>query len=159
MIPSRKDVGGLLPPAVEAKLPGAVLEVLKSRGELYLRIAPASLLDVCLYLRDEEQWGFDFLALVSGVDWLGKEPRFEVVYHLRSLRNNLRVGLKVDVPDETVSLPTVSGIWKTADWLEREVFDLYGIRFTDHPDLRRIMMPDDWEGHPYRKDYPLEGRD
>lgn len=158
MIPPRKDVGEFLPPALEAKFPGGVLEVLRSRGELYLRIASASLLDVCLYLRDEERWGFDFLALVSGVDWLGKAPRFEVVYHLRSLRNNLRVGLKVDVPDETVALPSVSGIWKTADWLEREVFDLFGIRFTDHPDLRRIMMPDDWEGHPYRKDYPLEGR-
>jgi NADH-quinone oxidoreductase subunit C len=158
MIPPIKDVGEFLPPALEAKFPGAVLEVLGSRGELYLRIASASLLDVCLYLRDEERWGFNFLAFVSGVDWLGKEPRFEVVYHLRSLRNNMRVGLKVDVPDETVALPSVSGIWKTADWLEREVFDLFGIRFTDHPDLRRIMMPDDWEGHPYRKDYPLEGR-
>jgi len=82
-----------------------------------------------------------------------------VVYHLRSLRHNHRLGLKVAVPDETLTVPSLEGIWRTADWLEREVFDLYGIVFAGHPNLTRIMMPDDWEGHPYRKDYPLEGRD
>jgi NADH-quinone oxidoreductase subunit C len=158
MIPERKDLAEQLPAALEAKLPGAVAEVLSSRGELYLKVDPSRLLEVSLHLRDEKRWSFDFLALVSCVDWLGREPRFEVVYHLRSLRHNCRIGLKVDVPDETAAVPSVAEIWKTADWFEREVFDLYGIRFTGHPDLRRIMMPDDWEGHPYRKDYPLEGR-
>jgi NADH-quinone oxidoreductase subunit C len=158
MIPARRDVSASLPPALEEKLPGAVAEVLTSRGELYLRVEAASLVEVCRFLREEPEWNFDFLALVSAVDWLGKTPRFEVVYHLRSLANNTRVGLKAAVPDETLTVPSVTNVWKSADWLEREVYDLYGITFAGHPDLRRIMMPDDWEGHPYRKDFPLEGR-
>jgi len=158
MIPERQDLAEQLPPALDSALPGAVTGVVASRDELYLKIDHTRLLEVCAHLRDEERWSFNFLAFISGVDWLEREPRFEVVYHLRSLVHNFRTGLKVDVPDETTALPSVSGIWKTADWFEREVFDLYGIHFTDHPDLRRIMMPDDWEGHPYRKDYPLEGK-
>jgi len=158
MIPPRKDVSASLPTALEEKIPGAVAEVLTSRGELYLRVEAASLVEVCRYLREDPEWRFDFLALVSAVDWIGRSPRFEVVYHLRSLALNSRVGLKVAVPDDTLTLATVTGIWRGADWLEREVYDLYGVIFAGHPDLRRIMMPDDWEGHPYRKDFPLEGR-
>lgn len=159
MIPARQDLKGTLPGLLEERFPGAVVETLESCGELYLRVDPPRLLEICLFLHEEPRWHFDFLAAVSGVDWLGRRPRFEVVYHLRSLRHNHRLGLKVAVPDETLTVPSLEGIWRTADWLEREVFDLYGIVFAGHPNLTRIMMPDDWEGHPYRKDYPLEGRD
>lgn len=159
MIPDRRDVSGSLLPALEDNLPGAVTEELTICGELYLRLEPASLPNVCRFLKESPRLRFDFLAAVSGVDWLGRHPRFEVVYHLRSLSNNFQIGLKVAVPDDTLTVPSVTGVWRSADWLEREVFDLYGIMFAGHPNLKRIMMPDDWEGHPYRKDYPLEGVD
>lgn len=157
VIPVRKDISGTLPAELEARLPGAVVEVLQSRGELYLRVEPVRLVELCRFLKEDPVWRFDFLACVSGVDWLGRSPRFEVVYHLRSLNNNFRLGLKVAVADETLTVSSLTAIWKAADWMEREIFDLYGVRFSDHPNLKRIMMPDDWEGHPYRKDYPLEG--
>lgn len=159
MIPSRRDVSESLPRALEEARPGAVTEVLSSRGELILRVERASLVELCRFLREDREWNFDFLAALSGVDWIGRSPRFEVVYQLRSLPRNLRVSLKVAVPDDTLTVPSVTGVWKGADWLEREVYDLYGIIFEEHPNLRRIMMPDDWEGHPYRKDFPLEGRE
>lgn len=158
MIPARRDVSESLPKALEEARPGAVTGVLSSRGELILKVDHTRLVDLCRFLRENPEWNFDFLAALSGVDWIGRSPRFEVVYQLRSLPQNLRLSLKVAVPDETLTVPSVTGVWKGADWLEREVYDLYGIVFDEHPNLRRIMMPDDWEGHPYRKDYPLEGK-
>jgi NADH-quinone oxidoreductase subunit C len=148
----------LLPQDLADRLPGAVREVTESCGETCLHAEPARLLDLCRFLKEEAPWQFDFLASVSGVDWPGRTPRFEVVYHLRSLRFNYRVALKAAVPDDALCLPSVAPVWRAANWLEREVFDLYGIRFAGHPDLRRIMMPEEWEGFPYRKDYPLAGR-
>jgi NADH-quinone oxidoreductase subunit C len=158
MIPAQKDVSALLAADLSARLPGAVRDIVHSRGECLLLVEPARLLELARFLKEERPWQFAFLANLSPVDWLGRAPRFEVVYHLRSLVFNYRLGLKVDVPDETLTLPSLTGVWRAADWLEREAYDLYGIRFAGHPDLRRIMMADDWEGHPYRKDYPLAGR-
>jgi NADH-quinone oxidoreductase subunit C len=102
--------------------------------------------------------GFDYLVDVSSVDHFGQEPRYEMVYELYSLREEFHLRLKTEVSEDDNSAPTVSDIWPTADWHEREVYDLMGIRFIDHPDLRRILM---WEGYPYhplRKDFPLEGK-
>jgi NADH-quinone oxidoreductase subunit C len=144
---------------LEDALPGAVTEVLQYRGELYLQVGPAHVREVCRFLKDDPSWRFDFLASLSGVDRLGRSPRFEVVCHLRSLGHNHFLGLKVPVPDDPLTVPSLTPIWRAADWMEREVYDLYGVRFSGHTNLKRIMMPDDWEGHPYRKDYPLEGRD
>ena len=158
MIPRQRDVSALLAADLGARLPGAAPELLHSRGECLLRVEPARLVDLARFLKEEPAWQFAYLANLSPVDWLGRVPRFEAVYHLRSLVFNYRLGLKVDVPDDTLSLPTLTGVWRAADWLEREAYDLFGIRFAGHPDLRRIMMPDDWEGHPYRRDYPLAGR-
>jgi NADH-quinone oxidoreductase subunit C len=158
VIPAQRDISGLLEGDLARRVPGAVLETLSSCGECYLRIAPARLVELCRFLKEDTSWQFAFLASASCVDWLARTPRFEVVYHLRSLVFNHRLGLKVDVPDDTLSLPSLAGVWRAADWHEREIFDLYGVRFAGHPDLRRIMMPEDWEGHPYRRDYPLEGR-
>ena len=157
MIPTQKDIRQILPAGLVEKLPQVLARPSESCGQLYLTTTPTDLLELCRFLRDDADWLFNFLSLVSGVDWLGRQPRFEVVYHLRSFLHNYRVGIKVPVPEESPSVPSVTSLWSTADWLEREVFDLYGIRFDDHPNLKRIMMPDDWEGHPYRKDYPLEG--
>jgi len=158
MIPEQRDISALLLADLGARLPGAVRELSRSRGESYLHVDPAQLPALARFLKEERPWQFAFLANLSPVDWLTRVPRFEVVYHLRSLAFNYRLGIKVDVPDETLSLPSLAGVWRAADWLEREAYDLFGIRFAGHPDLRRIMMPDDWEGHPYRRDYPLAGR-
>ena len=157
-LPAQRDIGTLLLTDLGERLPGAVLGLVRDRGEVSLRVGPERLLDLARFLKEEGPWQFAFLANLSPVDWLSRVPRFEVVYHLRSLLFNYRIGLKVDVPDGTLALPSLTGLWRAADWLEREAYDLFGIRFAGHPDLRRIMMPDDWEGHPYRRDYPLAGR-
>jgi len=158
MIPAQREIGTLLVGDLAERLPGAVRQLSHSRGEGYLHVEPARLVEVARFLKEEPVWQFAFLANVSPVDWLSRSPRFEVVYHLRSLAFNYRLGLKVDVPDQTLSLPSLTGVWRAADWLEREAYDLFGVRFSGHPDLRRIMMPEDWQGHPYRRDYPLAGR-
>jgi len=158
MIPAQRDIGKLLTGDLAERLPGAVRQLSYSRGECYLHVEPVHLPAIARFLKDEQAWQFAFLANISPVDWLSRAPRFEVVYHLRSLVFNYRLGLKVDVPDQSLSLPTLTGVWRAADWLEREAYDLFGVRFAGHPDLRRIMLPDDWDGHPYRRDYPLAGR-
>jgi NADH-quinone oxidoreductase subunit C len=114
------------------------------------------LLDAARYLRDAPSGRFNFLSDVTASDWPPRAKRFDVIYSLYSIPLKHRVRLKVQVGDGE-AVPTVCGIWPSANWLEREVFDLFGIRFASHPDLRRILMPDDWQGYPQRKDYPLEG--
>ncbi len=128
------------------------------RHETTVLVAAGDLVRVCRFLRDEPEIRFDFLSSVVGVDRLllpENSPRFEVVYHLYSLQYKRRLRLKVRV-DDGESVPSVAGVWESANWHEREVFDLFGLTFEGHPDLRRILMPDDWEGHPLRKDYPVE---
>jgi len=140
------------------QLGGALLEVKVWRNETTVVLAPQDLVRVCRLLRDDPDLAFDFLSDVTGVDRLNlpeASPRFEVVYHLYSLQHGRRLRLKVRV-NEGEAVPTVTGVWETANWHEREVYDLFGVRFDGHPDLRRILMPDDWEGHPLRKDYPVE---
>ena len=124
-------------------------------GELTLEIAPARIVSVCGFLKHER--GFTRLSTVTAVDRLPAEPRFEVVYHLHAVERNERVRLKCRLAGEAPEIDSVTEVWRAADWYERETFDLFGIRFRNHPDLRRIMLPDDWEGHPLRKDYPVTG--
>ena len=123
--------------------------------ETTLEIAPEKIREVCRYLKREHQ--FARLSSITAVDWYPSEPRFEVVYHLHSLTRNERLRLKCKVSGEASEIDSVTGVWIAADWYEREVFDLFGIRFREHPGLRRLLMPDDWEGHPLRKDYPTHG--
>ena len=113
------------------------------------------LVEVCTLLRDDPELQFTMLASVSGVDYLPRDPRFEVVYHLLSIPKNARFVLKVEVREEDPKLPTVTDVWPTANWLERETYDFYGIVFTGHPDLVRILLPEEWVGWPLRKDSPL----
>jgi NADH-quinone oxidoreductase subunit C len=115
------------------------------------------LLDVMRFLRDDPELAFEMLSDVCAVDYLPRVPRFEVVYHLYSLAKNHRLRVKVLV-EENASVPSLTALWPSADWMEREVWDLYGIRFEGHPDLRRILLYDEFEGHPLRKDYPKERR-
>ena len=138
-----------------------VLEVSEHRGQTSVVVRPAAIEAICLALRDAPGLRFNFLANVTAVDWPEREPRFDVVYNLLSLFGGLpTLRLKVRVGDDETpfpEVPTVSTVWPAANWYEREVFDLFGIRFNGHPNLTRILMPSDWEGHPLRKDYPLSG--
>ncbi len=148
---------GLVLQRLRERFADALLEVKVWRNETTVVLGREDLVRVCRFLRDDPDLGFDFLSDVTGVDRLQlaeNQPRFEVVYHLYSLAHKRRLRLKVRV-DETEAVPTVTVVWETANWHEREVFDLFGISFEGHPDLRRILMPEDWEGHPLRKDYPV----
>ena len=113
---------------------------------------------VCRFLREEPALAFNMAPYVTAVDYLGEDPRFEVVYNLLSTVHNHRVRLRVKVPEDDLSVPSVTGVWRGADWFERYCFDMYGLRFEGHPDPRRLLMYDEFVGHPLRKDYPLRGR-
>jgi NADH-quinone oxidoreductase subunit C len=134
-----------------------VAEVIEFRGETTVVVPQENLLRVGSYLATEPSLRFSFLSDLTTVDRFPMEPRFELNYQLLSLDRRERLRLKVRVPGSVASVPSVTSIWPTANWHEREGFDLFGIRFQGHPDLRRILMPDEWEGHPLRKDYPVEG--
>jgi NADH-quinone oxidoreductase subunit C len=125
------------------------------RGELTLEIAAGKIASICGFLKYDQK--FVRLSTVTAVDRYPAEPRLEVVYHLHSVERNERVRLKCRLRGEDPVIESVTGVWRGANWYEREVFDLFGIKFLGHPDLRRIMMPEDWEGHPLRKDYPVTG--
>ena len=140
---------------IEARLPDTVRVVTSRLGETIIEVEKNALLDVARFLRDDEDMQFALLSDVTAVDYLPQEPRFVVVYHLLSPVHRRRLRLHVTVSEAEVELPSVTGIWPGADWYEREVYDMFGISFTGHPNLRRILMPEDWEGHPLRKDYPL----
>lgn len=140
-----------------AAVPGAVLEAYEFVGETTAKIAPEHLVQVCRYLKDEE--GFTYLVDETAVDWKDRQPRFDVLLLLHSFsRGQERLRLKVGVAEDG-ACPTVTGVWETANWMEREAFDMYGVRFDGHPDLRRILTWDGFQGHPLRKDFPIEGID
>jgi len=137
--------------------PQAVAEVIEFRGETTVVVPPQHLLRTAEYLATAPSLRFSFLSDLSAVDRFPIEPRFELNYHLLSLERKERLRLRVRLPGAEPFVPSVTSIWPTANWHERETFDLFGIRFQGHPDLTRILMPDEWEGHPLRKDYPVEG--
>ena len=151
-----------MPPAmphskIKERFPSAVLDITEFAGEHILHVQGQDILKVLTELKDD---GFNFLADLTAIDnlTLGGFERFAVSYHLLSHKTAERVTVKAYISEEKPSLPSVESLWKTADWQEREVFDLYGIRFEGHPNLIRIMNPDDFEGYPLRKDYPRLGR-
>ena len=125
------------------------------KNELTLEIAAAKIASVCGFLKYDQK--FIRLSSVTAVDRYPAEPRFEVVYHLHSIERNERLRLKCRLPGNEPRIETLTSVWRGANWYEREVFDLFGVQFIGHPDLRRIMMPDDWDSHPLRKDYPVTG--
>ncbi len=127
------------------------------REEMSIFIERTSIREACALLRDDPGCPFNYLSDVTCVDWYPSEPRFEVIYHLLSISKKERVRLKVRLGSDSPALESVTAVWPAANYFEREVFDLFGIRFTGHPYLRRIQMPENWEGHPLRKDYPVEG--
>jgi NADH-quinone oxidoreductase subunit C len=136
--------------------PAAITDQSRFRDESTLRIQVSALREICLHARDK--LGFNYLIDVSSVDHFGDEPRYEVVYELYSMKDCVHLRLKIVVSEDDCTVPTVSDIWPTADWHEREVYDMMGIHFANHPDLRRILMWDGYPYHPLRKDFPLQGK-
>jgi NADH-quinone oxidoreductase subunit C len=151
----------LAPERVEQRLrerfPGAAIR--RQTGEAvrdYTVVVPAAqIVEMCMFLRDDPELDFAMLSWIGGVDYLPRNPRFEVVYHLLSLSHQCRFVLKVELTDEQPKVATVCGVWPTANWHERETYDFYGIVFEGHPDLTRILLPEEWVGWPLRKDSPL----
>ncbi len=142
--------------ALQAAVPGGVEQISFYVGDWTVIVPAAKLLDVGRFLRDAPEAAFDFCSDVTASDWPPRPQRFDVIYCLFSIRHRRRVRLKVRAA-EAEPVPSVSGLWPAANWLEREVYDLFGVNFTGHPNRKRILMPDDWQGYPQRKDYPLEG--
>jgi len=143
--------------ALQAQFPGGFeVEDEDAGGNPIVRVGVDSLIAILTWLRDDESTKFDYLADQTVTDWTERSPRFDVVYHLYSIGKNHFMTVKVGCEDGA-GLPTVSDIWGTANWHEREAHDLYGVEFLGHPELERIFLPEDWEGFPLRKDYPLEG--
>ncbi len=143
-------------PALQRALPDTVQHISYFVGDWTVIVPRDRLVEVCTWLRDNSDASFDFCSDVTASDWPSRPERFDVIYNLYSVRRHHRVRVKVRAgADDPV--PSVTGVWPAANWLEREVWDMFGVRFTGHPDLRRILMPEEWQGHPERKDYPLEG--
>ena len=141
--------------ALAARNPQAVLEGSLAFGEATLILDPATIVEVCRFLKSEQK--FVRLVSVTAVDWHPVEPRFEVVYQLHSIERNDRLRLKCRVSGDAAQIDSVCEVWAGANWYEREIFDLFGIQFRNHPNLTRIMMPENWQGHPLRRDYPVHG--
>lgn len=143
---------------LKEKFATSIIDVVEFRGEVTVTVAKDSIIEILSFLKQSLQ--FNQLTDVTALDYLGKkEDRFMMVYQLLSIANKDRLRIKTPVSEADCSIPTATQVWKGANWLEREVYDLFGIVFDKHPDLRRILMADDWVGHPLRKDYPLQGPD
>jgi len=142
---------------IRAWRPGAIAELISFRGELTVVVPREHLRPLAEFLAREADLAFTYLSDVTGVDRFPIEPRFELNYHLLSISRRDTLCLRVRLPGEAPVIETVVPVWPTANWHEREIFDLFGMRFEGHPDLRRMLLPNDWEGYPLRKDYPVEG--
>ena len=137
--------------------PKAVEGVKFDRDEMTIYVTREAIREACALLRDDSNCPFNYLSDITCVDWYPSEPRFHVIYHLFSIPKKERVRLKVKLNGDAPALESVTSVWPGANYFEREVFDLFGVRFNGHPYLRRLLMPENWEGHPLRKDYPVEG--
>ncbi len=143
---------------IKEAFPDEVIDFREFRSQVTVRLKKDRIADICRYLHDDPGMSFDYPTALCGVDNLGRNrPRFEVVYNLYSTTHRHRIILKAQVPESDPTIDTVTCIWAGMNWHERETYDMFGITFKGHPDLRRILMPEDWEGHPLRKDYPLKG--
>ena len=145
---------------VREKFPDLPLEERLSFGQLELTVPRERLVEFCRYCKESEL-AFDLLQEATAVDWLPqkREPRFDAIYHLWSVSHNHGLSLRVPVPEDDCTCPSLVPVWEAADWLERETYDFFGIVYTGHPDLRRILLPHDWQGWPMRKDFPLGGEE
>lgn len=142
---------------IQAEFPQHVFTVTESLGQVSVTVDRAVIHDILSFLHDSPELRFDMLVALTAADYAEKKPvRFEMVYQLLSTSRCGAIRIKAPVPEDDCTIASVSDIWKGANWFERECFDMFGITFTNHPELRRILMPEDWQGHPLRKDYPLQ---
>ena len=139
---------------LQSQFPAQSFPTKRFRDELTVVVPRENIVEVCQFLRDDAELQFNFLSDLTGNDWPGREMRFEVNYHLYSLETYARLRLKVLLDENDAVCPSVTEVWGTANWHERETFDMFGIVFSGHPDLRRILLPLEWDGHPLRQDYP-----
>jgi NADH-quinone oxidoreductase subunit C len=143
---------------IKERFADEVIDLKEFRGQVSVTLKKDRVLEICRYLHDEPSLALDYLVDLCGVDYLGKkEVRFEVVYHLYSMQHRHMIRLKAEVPEDDAEIDSVMPVWQGVNWHEREAYDMYGIVFKGHPDLRRVLMPEDWDGHPLRKDYPVKG--
>ena len=155
---SKYQIPPLAERAVEkltAQFPDTFFEVRRFRDELTVYVPREQIVAVATFLKEDEEVRYNYLSDLTGNDWPDRQPRFEVIYHLYSLQHFTRLRLKVRVPEDDCTCPTITGVWGTANWHERETFDLFGIEFVGHPSLRRILLPEEWEGFPLRQDYEI----
>jgi NADH-quinone oxidoreductase subunit C len=144
---------------LKKQFPGEVVEVIVHRGDTTVVVKPGRIREICRFLRDHQEVSFKYLSMITGLDYAPASPRFAVAYNLYSHKNHDRLTLKAYLESDTApAIDSVARVWATADWHEREAYDLFGIKFRGHPDLRRILLPKDWKGHPLRKEYPQRGQ-
>jgi NADH-quinone oxidoreductase subunit C len=143
--------------ALQTEFATSVVEVKTFRDQVTVTVNREKIGPICRWIRDDDRIKMDYLSDVCAVDFPKREFRFEVVYNLYSLSHRHRIRIKARLPEDDLSIDSVVSIWRGADWFEREAFDLFGIDFVGHPDLRRLLLPDNWRGYPLRKDYPLKG--
>lgn len=147
----------LITQKVQAQFPDSIEAVTEFRGDLTLQVEKNDIVKVGEFLKNDPELAFDLIVDLLGVDMYRPEGRFEVVYNIYSIKNKKYLRLKVQVNEEDCIVPTVSGVWSGANWHERETYDMMGVKFSGHPDLRRMYMPEEYEYHPLRKDFPLMG--
>jgi NADH-quinone oxidoreductase subunit C len=138
--------------------PEHIIDTHHQHGDHTVRVKPDRILDIAKFLKEDPELDYNFLTDLTAVDYLGQEPRFEVVYHFYSLGKNQRIRIKVPLPENQLEIDSLTPLWKTANWLERECSEFFGVTFKNHPDMRHLFLYDEFEGFPLRKDYPLKKR-
>lgn len=138
-------------------LPEVQINISEFKDELSLHVNKKDILEVCKFLKNNDELQFLICEDITAIDWARRTSRFTVVYHIFSLKNRFRLVLKADVDESECTIDSVTAVWRAANWQEREVYDMYGIKFNNHPDLRRMYMPEEFEYHPLRKDFPVLG--
>ena len=144
---------------LQAQFPNIFFEVRRFRDEVTVYVPREHIVDVARFCKVGAGMGYDYLSDLTGNDWPDRDPRFEVIYQLYSMQHFTYLRLKVRVPEDDIVVPSVTSVWRTSNWHEREVFDMFGIRFEGHPDLRRILLPEDWDGHPLRQTEEIHWED
>jgi NADH-quinone oxidoreductase subunit C len=147
----------LIPQKLKENFPAVEFEITDYKDELTLKFDKKFVVEVCSFLKSDNELDFRTSTDITAIDWATRKNRFTVVYNIFSMKNNFRLRLKADVDESDCSIDTVSSVWKSANWQERETYDMYGIKFNNHSDLRRMYMPEEFEYHPLRKDFPLMG--
>jgi NADH-quinone oxidoreductase subunit C len=151
------DLKELVVQKLKEHFPDTNFESTNYRDELTIKFPKEIVVDVCSFLKSDPDLEFNFCEDITAIDWAKRKDRFTVVYQIYSINNNFRLRLKADVDESDCKIDSVTSVWKAANWQEREAYDMYGIKFNNHPDLRRMYMPEDFEYHPLRKDFPLMG--